>query len=444
MKKPESAPKLAEYLADDFALLLKPEIQAFIAKANNRYYYWDKLKQQPMPEGLLPEKAWTMVKLSRMLGQTKLTPLADKNLLFTYWLPDQALRHLHYIDQHATGQMLVNELGVHSDVRKRYIIKSIVNEAVSSAQIEGALTTRVVAKEMIRTGRKPKDHSERMIYNNYRTILMLKDHLNEPLTPELICTIHKQMNRDTLEDPSWEGRFRATDKDSVEVHDRTAEQNVLHTPPDATQVAGLMQKMCSFANQDTTEEFIYPVVKGIVLHFWTAWVHPFMDGNGRTARALFYWYMLKKDYWLMQYLSVSSAILTARSQYDRAFLYTELDDNDLTYFIMYNLDAICRSIDALREYIALKQRERKMMVNALSTHPWLNMRQQALLASALVKPDDVFTIETHKNIHGVTYQTARTDLIKLSERGLLRMSKQGRKFVFTPVADLTEKLGTAT
>jgi Fic family protein len=442
MKKPEPAPGFVDNSSENLKLLQKKAVQDFIARANNRYFYWDKLKHQPMPEGIPAEDAWRLVKLSRVLAQRKPIPLTDEaGSPFTYWLPNQALRHLHYIDQHAAGQMLVDEPGVHSDEKTRYMIKSIVNEAISSSQIEGASTTRVVAKEMIRSGRKPMNHSEQMIYNNYLTIRMLKDHLSEPLTPELVCTIHKGMTMKTLEDPAWEGSFRSTDRDMVEVHDRTAEQNILHLPPDAGQVAKLMDAMCAFANQDDGEDFVYPVVKAILLHFWLAWVHPFMDGNGRTARALFYWYLLKKNYWLVQYLSISTVILNARAQYDRAFLYSEADDSDLTYFIMYNLEAICSAINEFKQYMEGKQRERRMMASALGAYAWLNARQQAILAKALENPSGLFTIETHKNVHGVTHQTARTDLLKLSDAGLLRKTKQGRKFVFIPDPELLEKLG---
>jgi Fic family protein len=165
-----------------------------------------------------------------------------------------------------------------------------------------------------------------------------------------------------------------------------------------------------------------------------------MDGNGRTARALFYWYMLKQGYWLFEYLSISTAILSARTQYYRSFLYSETDDNDATYFILYNLQAIHRSIEKLDSYIEGKQKEKKHTYRFAAKYPSLNLRQRILLASALEKPYEVFTIEGHSNVHGVTYQTARTDLLGLKDMGLLDMRKEGKKFVFTPVADIAEKL----
>ena len=112
--------------------------------------------------------------------------------------------------------------------------------------------------------------------------------------------------------------------------------------------------MCDFANGKTPGEFVHPAIRSIILHFWLAYDHPFLDGNGRTARALFYWSMLHHHYWLCEFISISHLILKAPAEYERAFLYTETDDNDLTYFIIYHLKLIRRAVDELHKYIARK------------------------------------------------------------------------------------------
>ena len=319
------------------------------------------------------------------------------------------------------------------------MIRSLVEEAISSSQIEGAVTTRVVAKEMLRTGRKPKDRSEQMIYNNYRSMQMIKRHLSEPLTIDLIKKIHASMTENTLEVPSWAGRFRTPEDEDIHVFDNDGQ--ILHVPPKAADVLASMENLCNYANGNREDEFANPIIKGILIHFWLAYVHPFMDGNGRTARALFYWYMLKHNYWLFEYLSVSTAILSARAQYYRSFIYSEIDDNDATYFIVYNLKAIHKALELLNEYIERKQKEKKNAYRFAVKYPALNLRQRALLASALEKPEEIYTIETHANVHGVTYQTARTDLLALKDMGLLEMRKEGKKFIFRPVADIAQKFG---
>ncbi|OGW22354.1 MAG: hypothetical protein A2X55_01070 [Nitrospirae bacterium GWB2_47_37] len=442
MKIPEKAPDLEKIKQQPITTLTIEVVnmaRELVRKANNEYLYWDSLKYQPMPEGITPDSAWTLLKMSRFIQARHITLTDSNGRPFSYGLPDCVLRDLHFMDQQAGGSILIDEPSVHSEEKRRYMIRSLVDEAIASSQIEGAVTTRVIAKEMLRTGRKPKDHSEQMIYNNYLSMQMIKRHLTESLSVELIQKIHSSMTVNTLDDPSWIGRFRTPDDDEIYVFDSDG-QTILHAPPKAVDVPALMQKMCDYANSIGDDEFVNPIIKGILLHFWLAYVHPFMDGNGRTARALFYWYMLKHRYWFFEYLSVSTAILNARAQYYRSFLYSEIDDNDATYFIVYNLKAIHKAIEELNAYIERKQKEKRHTYRFAAKYPSLNLRQRVLLASAIEKPHEVFTIETHANVHGVTYQTARTDLLGLRDMGLFEMRKEGKKFIFSPVADIARKL----
>lgn len=439
MKLPVKSPDLVKVFKRPITQELTNKARGLIRKANNGYMYWDDLKYQPMPEGVTPEMVWGLLKISRLIQIRNITLTDSKGLQFGYWLPDCVLRELHFIDQQAGGSILVEDPSVHTEEKRKYMIRSLVDEAISSSQIEGAVTTRVVAKEMLRTGRKPKDRSEQMIYNNYQAMQMIKEHLNDPLSMELIQNIHAAMTENTLDEPSWRGRFRTADDDEIHVFDSDG-QTILHVPPQAADVHALMQNLCDYANTDREDEFVNPVINGILLHFWLAYVHPFMDGNGRTARALFYWHMLKHHYWLFEYLSVSTVILSSRAQYYKSFLYSENDDNDATYFIVYHLNAIHKAIDELNVYIERKQKEKRHAYRFTVKYPSLNLRQQALLARALGKPHNIFTIETHSNINGITYQTARTDLLGLKEVGLLEMRKEGKKFIFTPVASLAKKL----
>ena len=198
--------------------------------------------------------------------------------------------------------------------------------------------------------------------------------------------------------------------------------------------------MCRFANAVHDTHFIHPVIRSIILHFWLAYVHPFTDGNGRTARALFYWSMLRHGYWIFEYISISSIIREASTKYARAFLYTETDDNDLTYFILYHLDVINKAIKSLHEYIKKKTKEQKILEQRMRHIDMLNHRQAALIAHALRHPHHRYTVKSHMTSHNVVYQTGRTDLQDLENKGLLTSMKRGRTFVFIPPEDLESRL----
>jgi Fic family protein len=181
------------------------------------------------------------------------------------------------------------------------------------------------------------------------------------------------------------------------------------------------------------------VVRAIILHFWLAYDHPFVDGNGRTARALFYWLMLREGYWLFEFLSISEIILKAPVQYGEAFLYTETDGNDLTYFILHQIDVIRKSIRALQDYVNHKAKE-VGEVDKLIRGGDFNHRQEALLAHALRHPGTEYTIEAHRNSHHTAYDTARQDLQDLQGKGLFKMVKKGKAYVFTAQPGLASLL----
>lgn len=303
-----------------------------------------------------------------------------------------------------------------------------MEESIASSVLEGAVSTRKAAKQMLKSGRKPRDHSERMIANNYRTVLMVKELSGKPLSVELLNRLHASMTEDTLENRSDSGKVRATG-DEVDVVDEQG--TLLHTGIPAEQLPEHLDRLCRFANQQEEDIYIHPVIKAIMLHFALAYIHPYMDGNGRCARALFYWYLLSKEYWLIEYLSISRMFLKARSRYHRAFLYTEMDGGDLNYFIHYHLEMVIQAIDQVTDHIKRKQKEIQKL-----TFTGLNYRQQDILRYAVRKPETRFTIYTHQVHHGVVYQTARTDLLDLVDRGYLRQLKIGRAFYFEAVFDL--------
>ncbi len=312
-----------------------------------------------------------------------------------------------------------------------------MEEAITSSQIEGAATTRVVAKEMLRSGRQPRNIGEQMIKNNYLAMQRIRLLTDRPLTVDTIFELHRVLTEGTLEISDGAGRLRRADERIV-VEDAFGE--VLHEPPVAGLLSDRLNALCAFANGETPSRFIHPVVRATVLHFWLAYDHPFVDGNGRCARALFYWSMLRSGYWLCEFISISQLIRAAQVEYGRAFLYTETDDNDLTYFILYHLDLIRRGIDNLQSYIKRKMSDVREAERLVRDNDSLNHRQIALLSHALRHPDAAYTITSHQTSNNTVYQTARSDLLKLVELGFLQSSKRRKTFQFFPVSDLEARM----
>jgi len=435
-KKPPDASEVLLRVTDREQLMRILSVGNDVA-TTGKYLHWDKLRYHAPPKGLSHEQWWAALKFRRR-AQSRPVKLTDpEGNPFTYTTVDPIPEMLQEIDQGASGLIGMPDQITNPETRDRYCVSSLIQEAITSSQLEGAATTREVAKEMIRTQRPPRDKSEQMILNNFLTMRRIGGFKNKKLSKELIFEIHRIITTRTLENDSAAGRFRLADEQIV-VGDMYGE--VFHTPPAAGQLEERMAAMCDFANGKTPEGFVHPVIRSIVLHFWLAYDHPFVDGNGRVARALFYWSMLRHGYWVFEFVSISQILLKAPAKYGRAFLYTETDDNDLTYFIIQQLEVIRRAIGELHAYIKRKTAALQDLEIRLHGIAGLNYRQQALISHALRHPHQRYTFKSHQMSHGVVYQTARTDLLDLEQRRLLRSKKVGRTWTFTPAPDLEERL----
>lgn len=439
MKTLEVAPNWAESFKDPdfFKHYSDPEVIRYVSRMNDDYYYWSDLKRRPLPENISLLMAWGLVKLSRNSQMRFLDFISNNGKRFSYWLPDGILKELHHIDQNAAGQILIDQPFRGSD-REKYIISSLMEEAIASSILEGAATTRKKAKEMLREGRKPRSRGEQMIHNNYGTMKQIKENGNRELSIEFLCELQRSITEDTLEEPSASGRLRNPDE-PIHVVDLT-HGTVLHVPPPAEELKERLKKLCDFANQSTEQYFVHPVIKASILHFWLAYEHPFVDGNGRTARAIFYWYLLKNNYWLAEYLPISRIILKAPAKYKMAFLFAENDDEDITYFIKFQTRAFRLSIEDLKKYVGKKQEEMNETTKLLRRLPGLNHRQQGLISHAIRHSGAYYTIQKQMSTYGVVYQTARTDLLELVKRGLFTKARVGHSFFFVPQTDLEQKL----
>lgn len=413
-----------------------------IPQDGTKYLHWDKLRYLAPPDGMSREEWWFLIKTAR-LANLRALPLTDsEGRAFVYSAPDVVQRHLHLVDQRCSGEIAMPAVVTNDDqARQHYLVNSLMEEAIRSSQLEGATTSRRVAKEMLRSGRRPKDRSERMIVNNYRALQYMRE-VGRRLTPEIVLELHRILTEGTLDNPDASGRLQRPDEERVAV---LFDGELVHSPPLADQLPERLRMLCKFANEDeNARRFVHPVVRAILLHFWLAYDHPFEDGNGRTARALFYWYMRTRGYWLVDYLSISRILRNAPSQYAKSFLLTETDAGDVTYFIDYQLGVIKRAVRELHQYLARKAEELRDVDRLMKSSAIFNHRQLALLSYALRNPDSFFTFRTHAESHGVTHETARNDLLPLLEKGLLTRDTVRGRHVFTPKPELSELLAAVS
>jgi Fic family protein len=411
-------------------------------RSAEKYLHWDKLRHLEPRYGLTSEEWWWRIKrFERRPTMRQLNLLDKEGEPFTYCLPDQLLRSLHHVDQHCAGEVAMDAVVTsEGSARQRYLVNSLMEEAIRSSQLEGATTSRREAKELLRTGRKPKDRSEQMILNNYRGLQFMREEMGDELTPTSILELHRTLTDGTLSNPEAAGRLQQRGEERVAVYDRDGGRR-LHKPPSAEELPERLQRLCDFANEgDSGDIFIHPVIRAILLHFCLAYDHPFEDGNGRTARILFFWSMRQSGYWMAEYLSISTILRKAPGQYGRAFLETETDDGDTTYFLIHQLRVVEQAIEQMRRYLQRKTREVQEIEALLYGTEGFNRRQLEVITDAVRHPDATYSFSSHAANHRVTHETARADLTNLAKQGLLTQRRIGREYSFDVPADLPERL----
>jgi len=407
---------------------------------NGRYLHWDELRRRKPPGDLSTEEWWLTLKLARRQARRQLPFMDTFGRPFSYVLTDEALSSLHRIDRFASGRIEAPEAITNEATRNRYLVSSLMEEAIGSSLLEGAATTRREAKDLLKSGRAPRTVAERMVVNNYVTMQHIRKDLEQPLTTDLILEIHRMVTENTLEHPDDAGRIQRPGERRADVGDPLDAATVFHQPPPAEELPSLLVNLSEFANSVETEPFVHPVVRAVALHFNTSYIHPFVDGNGRTARALFYRSLLRQGYRLAEFLSVSRLLYQAPTQYARSFLFTETDDADFTYFLLHQLNVLCRAIDELFDYLKEKVTEVQRVERALRSVQGLNHRQLALLSHAVRNPDAAYTFDSHANSHNVVYQTARADLLDLEALGFIDRHQVGRQYHFFPREGLATRL----
>ena len=384
---------------------------SLINKINDKYEYWDTVKYKPLPNGCSSSRElWLRTKASRVL--TTVYPWPKYGLLFG--LTNKMQRLCHEFDLNFGGTWEGHSV-IPSESRERYLVSSLMEEAIYSSMMEGAVTTRKVAKDMLRRKITPKDKSQQMIHNNYQTIQFIVANKYNALTPELVMHIHQLMTDKTLDNPEDAGRLRTNDNVVVE---NGITHEVVHVPPPYQVLPIFIQDLCDYFNETDAKIFVHPILRGIIIHYMVAYMHPFVDGNGRTARALFYWYMLKENYWLTEYMSISRVIAKSKKSYEKSFQYVAADDKDLGYFITYNLRVLEQAFKQLQDYIKRKQEER-VAANIFLQIGDINERQAQILKIFLNNPKEVITVRSLQDKFMISPTTAKTDIIGLLNKGLL-------------------------
>jgi Fic family protein len=401
-----------------------------------RYLHFDNFRFR-VPSELDVSLAWSVVKMARQRQLTSLLSIGDPVQSCKFMLTPTIQKAISETDRNATSaalEWMSSKIG--EEKYTEYLLNDLIeDEAISSSQLEGAATTTKVAKDLLKRKRKPRTPDEKMILGNYKMMHYAWESRNKKLSLDFITELHT-VGMEGIDDEKYHpGVFRNTN--DVEVVD--GDGNTVHTPPPFRGLSKRLKKLIKWINDCNhnadSYKYIHPLVKAIILHFCIGFEHPFRDGNGRVARALFYWYLFKNDYAAFRYIAISVLLKKAPAKYGKSYLYTESDEMDLTYFVDYQCSIILRSINNFKETY------RRSLDNIEIFNRWLwdsglyrklNDKQRTIFQIAKSNNNTHFFTSTNvKEGLGCSYNTASNILNGLVNLGLFKKIKQGREWHFS-------------
>jgi hypothetical protein len=358
------------------------------------YLHWEEINQIPSPVQSVNHKQWWQLLKAKRRARLQSLPFATAQFPFYWVLDDGLLKKLTLIDRGFANQFRIE------DPRFLY---GFASEAIASSQLSGIQISTEVAEDFLYSGRPAENENETIILNHLKALEFLGEHRNNNLSEEMLLKIYSEINT--------------------------------HHPPLShfvLQRDEIIKSMIDFANRDETAlpGFMHPLLKAMTLHFMMIHYRPFESGNERIGRILFYWTLLKSDYGLMEYVSISSVILKNIEACHRSFLYVESDEGDITYFFNQQLKIILEALENLMQTFKQQDHAQQQLLTQPNCEK-LNPRQCAILEEMRRYPERKYRLATYKSRFKITYETSRTDLMKLAKLNLAYQWKEGKAFIYS-------------
>lgn len=378
---------------------------------NATYPYWDEIRANN-PRQADRDFLWAVLKWIRESGARRFS-LAETGFRFNYTPP--MLRRLHEFDLLA-GRFPAMLSGIDTDLHAAFRYEAALQDTIYSGRLAGYANPLNI--DALLAGKVPTEQQDRAFYNLFH---LMRAPLSAPftLTPEQLF--------------NWQQLITASDNTSLRVepsHRNDPETNeVIYHAPAPEHLKDYVNALCDFANADNNP-FIHPIARAAVLQFMLTYIRPFPDGNGRLARLVTSMYLKAHGYWFAGFISPAEVLAQNQTGYIQAFVKTEYDNNDLTYFINYFVEILAKALDAFEEKINAYRTAYENLVKRTHEHN-LNARQLHILSLLKENKARTFTIKEIQHRYDVVYQTARTDLLELADAGLMNQNRIGSKGTFS-------------
>ena len=297
--------------------------------------------------------------------------------------------------------------------------EALLRSAHSSTAIEGNPLTLEQVSELA-AGRdimvRRKDKKE--VLNYLEALEKIPEFAErKPFKFSDLLELHKLITRDTLENPADEGSLR---NQQVAVVNRATGQ-IIFMPPPTDRVGALVEEFLEWFNSEEVNE-IDPVIEAGLAHYELVRIHPFVDGNGRTARVMASIVLFKRAFDIKRFFALDDYYDKDRRAYYAALKTVDQDSLDLTGWLEYFTEGVAVSIKAVEDKVIGLSQDIK----------FLKERGQIALTDRQVKivemllQNEKLTIGQVKDLFGFSRQMALKEMTKLVELGVIRLKGRGR------------------
>ena len=389
---------------------INDSLRKLINNLNNNYVHWDKFKDMQLPADTNREQLWQLTQTEREQGFFRRITMGG--LITKWWLSNSIEQQLHQLDIGLAGGRGLEALLENKQIH-RHKTNALLDESISSAQLAGAVVSKKAAREMLLKKRLPQNNDEQICINIFRALQLAFSKAGAPLSNEFFLQLHQTLTKDTIKLKGI-GQYRTNNKADVSNVDFGGNYKI----PDAKLLPQAMEMLIAFYNDDMLPFFIHPLLKACLLHYLLTSLRPFKDANGRMARLMVQLYLLKKGYWVAEFISVSNVIAKFKPQYHKSFAQSQTDGNNMGYFLQFYLQSVQMAYKSLNSFISRTTREKTE--RSQTKLPGYNERQTAVLQWIKEDAEKIATIRELRSVYGVSKETARTDLSALVEKGWLK------------------------
>ncbi len=249
-----------------------------------------------------------------------------------------------YIAQIASAKEIISNAKIIPLYDTKLKQDALIKSSHYSTSIEGNPLNLEEVKTLINNNKKPTTKAEQEVLNYFNVLNNLNKYSDKIITKNTILSVHKDLTKDLLKNPEYEGKFRDTRVFIGNLHTK----KINYIPPDAYKVPGLIDELLDWLNNSTDE--MYPVIIAGILHYELVRIHPFIDGNGRTSRLMATLILSIHKFNIDNYFTLDEYYNQDRQAYVDALKSAD-KNHDLTNWLEYFCQGVLYSIDKVKSEV---------------------------------------------------------------------------------------------